>query len=71
MAPPPSDETREILQPSLLSIPDYCVRGSETTTSEHYCVSNGVRDGAGPAVNNNVTNIIITSLHLTLTMRHI
>ena len=67
---PPSDERREILQPSLLPVPDNSGHG-EITTSDHYCVSYGVRDGTGVAVINNVTNIIITSLHLTLTMRHI
>ena len=33
------------------------------TTSDNYCVSYRVRDGAGLAVINIVTNIIITSLH--------
>ena len=70
MVTPPSDERREILQPSLLPVPDNCCPG-EITTSDHNRVSNGVRDGTGPAVINNVTNIIITLLHLTLTMHHI
>ena len=56
VAPPPSDERREVLQPSLLPVPDYSFQGGITqyTTSDHYCVSNGVRDGAGRAVKNNV-----------------
>ena len=70
MPGPPSDERWEILQPSLLPVPDYS-GPDEITTSDNNCVCNGVRDGAGPAVINNVTNIIITLLHLTLTMRHI
>ena len=72
MLAPPSDEGREILQPSLLPIPDNSGPGVKTT-SDHYCVSNGVRDGTGRAVINNVTdtNIIITSLHVTLTLLHI
>ena len=70
MVSPPSDERREILQPSLLPVPDHSVHGV-VTTSDHNCVSYGVRDGAGVAVINIVTNIIITSLHLTLTMFHI
>ena len=67
---PPSDERREILQPSLLPVPDHSSQGVETT-SDHYIVSMGARDGAGKAVINNVSNIIITSLDLTLTLRHI
>ena len=67
---PPSDERGEILQPSLLAVPDNSGQGVETT-SDHYCVSYGVRDGAGPAVINSVKNIMITSLHLILTMCHI
>ena len=55
---PPSDETREVLQPSLLAVPDNSGLGVETT-SDHYCVCNGVRDGAGHAVINNVTNLMI------------
>ena len=70
MVPPPRDETWEILQPSLLPVPYNSGQGV-STTSDNYCVSNRVRDGAGQAVINIVTNIIITSLHLTLTMRHI
>ena len=70
VAPSPSDERREILQPSLLPVPDNSGPGVPTT-SDHNRVSNGVRDGTGDAVNNNVTNIIKTSLHLTLTLRHI
>ena len=58
MAPPPSDETREVLQPSLLSIPRH-TGAVEETPYDQYCVSNGVRDGAGLAVINNVANIII------------
>ena len=70
MALPPSDERREVLQPSLLPVPDNSGPGA-CTTSDHNCVCNGVRDGAGSAVINNVKNIIITLLHLTLTMQHI
>ena len=70
MVVPPSDERRKVPQPSLLPVSDYSGPGVETT-SDHNRVSYGVRDGAGPAVINNVTNIIITSLYLTLTMRHI
>ena len=66
---PPSDERREILQPSLLPVSDNS-SPSVTTTSDNYCVSYGVRDGTGPAVINNVTNII-NSVHLTLTVLHI
>ena len=51
----PSDETREILKPSLLPVPDNSGPGA-IATSDHYCVSNGVRDGAGQAVINNVTS---------------
>ena len=65
MAPPLCDETREVLQPSLLSIPGH-TGAVEETPNDQYCVSNGVRDGAGLAVINNVTNIIKTLLHLTL-----
>ena len=65
MAVPPSDERREILQPSLLPVPGHTGAGEETT-SDQYCVSNGVRDGAGLAVINNITNIIKASLHLKL-----
>ena len=57
MAVPPSDERREILQPSLLPVPGHTGAGEETT-SDQYCVSNGVRDGAGLAVINDVTSII-------------
>ena len=70
MVLPPSDERREILQPSLLPIPDNSSLGL-ITTRDHYCVSNRVSDGTGITVINNVTNIIITSLNLTLTMRYI
>ena len=70
MVIPPSDERREILQPSLLPIPDNSGLGQETT-SDNYCVRYGVRDGTGQAVINIVTNMIVTSLHLTLTLRHI
>ena len=70
MSLPPSDERRKVLQPSLLSVPDYSGPG-KATPRDHYCFSYGVRDGAGNAVINNVTNIIITLLHLSLTVRHI
>ena len=79
MGTPTSDERREVLQPSLLPVPGHIVPDPPVTstisvhsaTSDHYGVSNGVRDGAGLAVINNVTNIIITSLHLTLTLCHV
>ena len=70
MVTPPSDERREVLQPSLLPVSENSGPGVGTT-SDHNCVCNGVRDGAGSTVIINVTNIIITLLHLTLTMRHI
>ena len=63
MPHPPSDERREILQPSLLPVPDYCSPG-KATPGYNYCVSCGVRDGASLAVIKIVTNMIITSLHL-------
>ena len=74
MLGPPSGERREVSHPSLLPVPDNSGHGviiSVLTTSDHNCVCNGVRDGAGSTVIINVTNIIITLLHLTLTMRHI
>ena len=52
MLAPPSDERREVSHPSLLPVSDHSFL--TTTTSDHYCVSNGVRDGAGLAVINNV-----------------
>ena len=52
MLAPPSDERREGSQPSLLPVPDHST--TTTTTSYHYCFSNGVSDGAGLAVINNV-----------------
>ena len=58
---PPSDERREILQPSLLPVPDNSGPGVPTT-SDHNRVSNGVRDGTGDAVNNNVTTHVVRSL---------
>ena len=67
---PPGKKRREVLQPSLLPVPDYGGPG-KATPRDHYCFSYGVRDGAGNAVINNVTNIIITLLHLSLTVRHI
>ena len=69
---PPRDETREILQPSLLPVPDNSGLGEGLiTTSDHYCVCNGVRYGTRVAVIINVTSIMITSLYLTLTLFHI
>ena len=53
---PPSDERGEILQPSLLAVPDYSGQGVETTR-DHYCVRDGIRDGASSTVMNIVTNI--------------
>ncbi len=70
MVPPTGDQIREVLQPSLLPVPDHSVMG-ELTPRDHHCVSVGVRDGAGSAVINKVITLIIISLHLTLTMRHI
>ena len=81
MGTPTSDERRKVLQPSLLPVPGHIVPDPPVTstisvhsaTSDHYGVSNGVTDGAGLTVTviNNVTNIIITSLHLTLTLCHV
>ena len=72
MVPPPSDETREVLQPSLLSIPGH-TGAVEETPNDQYCVSNGVRDGAGLAVKNNVKNITNKNLTAfnTFTLWHI
>ena len=72
MAVPPSDEGGEVLQPPLLSIP--CHTGAvEETPNDQYCVSNGVRDGAGLAVKNNVKNITNKNLTAfnTFTLWHI
>ena len=72
MVPPPSYETREVLQPSLLSIPGH-TGAVEETPNDQYCVSNGVRDGAGLAVKNNVKNITNKNLTAfnTFTLWHI
>ena len=67
MEAPSSDERREILPLFLLPVSDYSFQ-VWITTRDHYCVSNRVSDGTGITVINNVTNIIITSLHLTLTV---
>ena len=68
MVPSPSVEAREILFPSLDTVHGHCGEGVHTTRNYH-CVSVGVRDGtAPPAVVDNVTNLIITSQHLTLTV---
>ena len=66
MAVPPSDEGGEVLQPPLLSIP--CHTGAaEETPSDQYCVGNGVREGAGLAVINNIKHDKnLTGLTLTL-----
>ena len=53
----PGDQIREVLQPSLLPVPDHSVQG-ELTPRDHHCVSVGVRDGTGLAVINNVTTLI-------------
>ena len=66
----PSDEGREVVQPSLLPVPDHSVPGA-VTPRDHHCVSVGVRDGTGIAVINNDTNLIITPQYLTLTMFYI
>lgn len=60
MAVPSGDERWEVLKPSLLPIPGH-IGAAEETPSDQYCVSNGVRNGAGLAVINNITNIIKTS----------
>ena len=65
MLGPPSGERREVSHPSLLPVPDHSSL-SVSTTSDNYCISNGVRDGACLAVINNVTNILITLLPVTL-----
>ena len=71
MAIPPGDQIRQVLKPSLLPVPDHSVLGVDTPR-DHHCVSDGVRNGTGsPVINNVITPFIITSLHLTLTMRHI
>ena len=62
------DETREVLQPSLLPVPDHGVQDvivSVYTTRYNHCVSNRVRDGAGKAVIKNVINLMIISPDLT------
>ena len=69
MVPSPNVETREILLPSLVTVHGHCGEGVKTTR-DHHSVSVGVRDGAGVAVINNVTNLIITSQHLKLTMHY-
>ena len=50
------DETREVLQPSLLSIPVYCGHGAvgPIATRDQQCVGDGIRDGASLAIINNV-----------------
>ena len=70
MAISPGDQIREVLQPSLLPVPDHNVQGA-VTPRDHHCVGDGVRNAAGIAVIDNVTTLIITSLHLTLTLCHI
>ena len=67
MAVSSGDQIREVLQPSLLPVPDHSLIGA-VTPRDHHCVSGGVWYGTGFAV---INNVIITSLHLTLTMRHI
>ncbi len=57
MSASPSDERWEILQPSHLAVPDNSGPGV-VTPRDHCCVSNGVRDGAGVTVINNVTIIL-------------
>ena len=59
----PSDQIREVLQPSLLPVPDHSVIAADSP-GDHHCVSDGVRDGTGSAVIKKVTTLIITSLHL-------
>ena len=72
MVSPPSEERREILQPSQLPVSDNSSVGA-ITTSDHYCVSHRVRDGAGLAVKNNVKNITNKNLTAfnTFTLWHI
>ena len=58
MGTPTSDERRELLQPSLLAVSGHIgpgpplnnTIGVHSATSDHYGVSNGVRDGAGLSV---------------------
>ena len=66
MVVPPSDEGREVLQPSLLPVPGHSVSdlSVEASPCDQHCVSDGVRDSAGIAEINNVTNIVTTSVHL-------
>ena len=66
----PYVETREILLPSLDTVHGHCGVGLKTTR-DHHSVRVGVRDGTGIAVINNVTNLIISSKRLILTMLHI
>ena len=56
MVVPPGDEGREVLQPSLLPVPGHSVSdlSVEASPRDQHCVSDGVRDGAGIAVINNV-----------------
>ena len=52
MGSPPSDEGREVLQPShpaTPTVPAHLVHTPETPR-DHHRVRDGVRDGAGPAL---------------------
>ena len=70
MAGSPDVETWEILSPSLVTVHGHCGEGV-VTTRDHHSVRVGVRYGTGIAVINNVTKLIITSQHFTLTLYHI
>ena len=59
MVVPPSYEGREVLQPSVLTIPGHSVRGVPTPRY-HHCASDGVSYGTAVSVIYNVTNLIIT-----------
>ena len=66
----PCDEVGEVLQPSLLPVSDHSAVGV-ATPCDHNCVRYGVRDGTVVTVISNVINLILTSLHLTLTLYNI
>ena len=68
MAPSPNVETWEILLPSLDIVYGHCGVGV-ITPRDHHSVCVGIRDDTGRAVI--ITNFILTSQHLTLTLHHI
>ena len=58
----PSYETREVLYPAIQTIPGHPGLEAPETPRDHYCVCDGVRDGAGLAeINNDDTNLMIIS----------